>query len=290
MTKLVAQTFKAPGQWQGPPPGLGDFIRGACHLFEHLEGTGVEFRLDVSQSGFAGLIKQDPAVFHAGAPDAIASAGEHFEDDAVLLRELDALARAGEGVLHVCSNMGAWHRRQLPEHTRNFVSRFYAFVPEIEDAVTQATGGRDYRVLSVRCGDRFFDEPSARVDAATESTVCRIIERHVLPGNHAPVVVISDCDTLRESLRARYGFTAMPYRSRHGANGGADAVAHDLCLLKRSSANVHINAWSDWWSGFSHYTSMLFSVPSVNFRAPRFEREEVTGAEPRPAWRWRPGG
>jgi hypothetical protein len=275
MTKLVVQTYKAPHQWRSHPPGIGDFVRGACHLFERLDGTGAELRIDVSQTEFAGLIEQDPAMFYTGDPAAIAAAGEHFEDDAPFERDLAALLQSNGGVLHVCSNMGAWNRVQLPDRTRHFMMRFYRFVPAIENAVTEATAGRDYRVVTIRCGDRFFDDPDAAVDPDTEQRISRIIESEILGAESTPLFVTSDSHQLRVLLRERYGLLTLPRRSQHGAFGHAEAVAADLCLLKRSRFNYHINAWTDWWSGFSHYTSMIFRIPSSNFRSPRFEREDV---------------
>ena len=68
----------------------------------------------------------------------------------------------------------------------------------------------------------------------------------------------------------------LPHRSQHGAFGTVLPVAMDLCMLKRSRFNYHINVWSDWWSGFSHYTSMIFKIPSMNFREPRYAKEEIT--------------
>jgi hypothetical protein len=53
-------------------------------------------------------------------------------------------------------------------------------------------------------------------------------------------------------------------------------VAVDMCLLRHSKANHHINAWASWWSGFSHYTSILSGVGGLNFRAPLFACEAVS--------------
>lgn len=276
MSALLVQTFKAPQQWRGDPPGIGDFVRGACHLFERLEGTGIELRIDVSQTGFAHVIEQDPSLFYAGDPQSIADAGEHFEDDARLEVDLRELRRSGSGVLHVCSNMGTWNRVQLADRTRAFIRRFYDFVPEVEAAITSATGGKDYCVVSIRCGDQYFADPEARVDAEAERIICRLLEREVLSAATAPLLVMSDCAPLKRIIAERFNLLTLPHHSQHGAFGHADVVASDLCLLKRSACNYHINAWSDWWSGFSHYTSIIFKVPSVNFRSPRFDREEIT--------------
>ncbi len=274
MTNLVAQTYKAPRHWRGHPPGIGDFVRGACHLLERLDGTGIELRLDVSQTGFAHVIEQDPSVFFAGDPQSIADAAEYFEDDEPFEADLAALKRAERGVLHVCSNMGAWNRVTLPLRTRQFMAPFYRFVPEIERAVTELSSGHGYRVVNIRCGDRYFSDPAAAIPDETVRLVSTILERDVLVGP-SPVVVMSDSAVLKSLLSRRYGLPAMSHQSQHGAFGGAEAVARDLCLLKRSSFNIHINTWADWWSGFSHYTSMIFNVPSANYRAPRFAREEV---------------
>ncbi len=274
MSRLVVQTYKAPQQWRTHPPGVGDFIRGACHLFERLDGTGVELRIDVSQTEFADLIQYDESLFYRGDPLAIAEADEYFEDDQPFEAALRTLRRAHDGILHVCSNMGEWQRARLPKRTRDFVAPFYTFVPEVDAAVHDVIQGRAYRVLAIRCGDRFFDGPTATIDELTRAQIVRILEDHVLRGPDA-IVLLSDSATLKSELSERYGLLTLPYRSRHGAFGGAGAVVKDLCVLKGSRFNYHINAWSDWWSGFAHYTSMIFNVPEMNFRAPRFAREDL---------------
>ena len=100
--------------------------------------------------------------------------------------------------------------------------------------------------------------------------------RQVLPCARAPMVVTSDCHELKLELARRYGMIALPHRSQHGAFGNALPVAIDLNMLKNSRFNYHINCRADWWSGFSHYTSMIFRVPSMNFRSPHFAKEEIT--------------
>lgn len=273
----VIQCYKSPRQWIESPPGLGDYIRGACHLFETLAPLGIDLRLDVSQTGFATLIAQDEAIFQTGDASRIASAGEYFEDeDHLALRErLMAFRRSGQADLYVSTNLGAWDRLTLPEATRQFAGAFYRFSDEVERE-TAALAPAAYEVLSVRCGDHCYHDPAATPPAATEQLICSIVERHVLPRHQCPIVVTSDCYSLKVALARRYGMTAFPHHSQHGAFGNERPVAVDLCLLKHSRFNYHINAWADWWSGFSHYTSMVFRIPSMNFRAPRYEREEVT--------------
>ena len=42
----------------------------------------------------------------------------------------------------------------------------------------------------------------------------------------------------------------------------------DVELLKRANHIYHINLWQTWWSGFSHYTSLIFDVPETNVVGP----------------------
>ena len=275
--KRVIQTYKAPHQWVESPPGLGDFVRGACHLFETLQRLGVELRIDVSQTEFASLIKQDPSLFHAGEKGRIASAEEYFEDhDHLTLQDrLMTFLRSGETELYVSTNLGAWHRLALPDATRGFIAGFYHFTDEIEHLTALALPAA-YEVLSVRCGDHCYSDPAASVSGDSARLIDSIIERHVLPRTQFPLVVTSDCHELKLDLARRYGFITLPHRSQHGAFGNVRPVAIDLCLLKHSRFNYHINVWADWWSGFSHYTSAIFKIPSMNFRSPRYAREEIT--------------
>lgn len=275
--KRVIQTYKAPHQWIESPPGLGDFVRGACHLFEILQRLGIELRIDVSQTEFAGLITQDESIFHTGEKSRVASAEEFFEDqdDLMLQERLMTFLRSADTEFYVSANLGAWNRLTLPDATREFAGKFYHFTDEVERDIALAVPS-SYEVLSVRCGDHCYNDPTARVSVEAELLIHSIIEQHVLPRRQAPVVVTSDCHALKLDLARRYDLATLPHHSQHGAFGNVRPVALDLCLLKHSRFNYHINVWADWWSGFSHYTSLIFGIPSMNFRAPRYAREEIT--------------
>lgn len=291
--KRVIQTYKAPGQWRGTPPGLGDFVRGACHLFETLQPLGIELRLDVSRTGFAGLIEQDESIFQAGAEDRITAAAEYFEasDHHALRRRLSAFEKSDETELYLCTNLGAWDRLTLPEPTRQFIAGFYGFTEDVERATAERIQTREYELLSVRCGDQFYGDPGARVSDSDAQRIRSLVEKHVLTRLQAPLVITSDSHDLKMALASQYGMLLLPHRSGHGAYGDEQPVAMDLCALKHSRFNYHINTWADWWSGFSHYTSMVFRTPSMNFRSPRFAKEEITAEgrllAPRRWWhRW----
>lgn len=271
--KRLVQTYKPLGSWQHVPPGIGDFIRGTCHLFEHAQRLGVDLRIDVSGTGFAELIIQDPSAFQSGDPARIAAATEHFEDDTEFFHALDRFQRSRETELYVCSNMGAWDRPALPAPVREFAGKFYQFTAAVEDTVTRALPQPDFAVLSVRCGDESFDDPQAAVRPDQLQTVTGLIEREILPDARWPIVVISDSLAMKRALAAKYGFAILDHSPGHGARGDERPVALDLCVLKRARHSYHINAWTDWWSGFAHYTALIFGIPSTSFRAPRFARE-----------------
>jgi hypothetical protein len=259
-------------------------------LFELLHPLGVDVRFGVGATGFAGLIEQDPAVFHAGDASRSSAAAEYFEpsDHRRLRRHLKDFVRSDETELFVCTNLGDWDRLALPEATRRFASGFYRFTERVESLTAAALPTPDYEVMSVRCGDEFFNAehpPSPQLLRVVET----IIETHILPRAQMPLVVTSDCHALKLDIARRYGLLTLPHRSHHGAFGDALPVATDLCLLRHSRFNYHINAWADWWSGFSHYTSLIFEIPSMNFRSPVFVKEELTAAgqllSARPWWR-----
>ncbi len=271
--RRVIQTFKPSHEWHNSPPGLGDFIRGACHLHAILNQTGVELRVDMSRTGFAGLIVQDPGLFVAGDPERIAQAEEFFSDHTAMRHRLQAFVLSGETELYICTNAGAWNCMQLPERTHEAMQAFYRFTPHVENALAQALPVQDYEVLSIRCGDRFYGV-DGRPDEGMFQTLCRLVEHDVLPATRHPLVITSDCHQLKLDLAARYGLLMLSHRSRHGAfDDQVTPVAVDMCLLRHSKANHHINAWARWWSGFSHYTSMLAGVGGLNFRVPAFECE-----------------
>ena len=274
--KCVIQTFKPSNEWYSSPPGLGDFIRGACHVHEMLEGTGIEMRVDISRTGFARFIEHDPALFHASSAEAVAQAEEFFNDEVALRLRLQAFLASDETALHVSTNAGAWNRTTLPERTRVAMQGLFRFTADIERELAQGLPVQHYEVLSVRCGDRFYGA-DGRPDDVAFRTICNLIERDVLPAAAHPVVITSDCHELKLDLARRYGLLMLAHRSRHGAfDDEVRPVAVDMCLLRHSRANHHINAWAGWWSGFSHYTSMLSGVGGLNFRAPYFECEAVS--------------
>lgn len=275
-TKRVIQTYKAPHQWINSPPGLGDFVRGISHLYEKLEVSGMELRIDISQTEFSRLIVQDPSIFHVGEEARIASAEEYFVDHVALHNRLVAFQHSSESELYICTNLGAWNRLTLPESTREFSRKFYRFSDDVENMNAGALKKTEYEVLSVRCGDHFYGNPTDKVRNDQEAQIFGLIERQILPRTQLPLVVTSDCHELKCELARRYGMLTLPHQSQHGAFGNALPVAMDMCLLKNSKFNYHINSWATWWSGFSHYTSMIFNIPSMNFRAPDFLKEEIT--------------
>jgi len=276
MVKRVIQTYKSPADWRNSPPGLGDFVRGIVHLSEALEGSGIEFRVDVSQTDFFSLIIQNTAYFQAGDATRIASAEEYFVDHQALLQRLEAFSKSDEEDLYICTNLGNWNRTTLSKSACDFGAQFYQFTDTVERKLKTDLPVTQYEVLSLRCGDNFYDGSSIHVKSELDSKIYNIIDNIIIPNSQAPIVVTSDNHAVKLDLVKRYGFLALPHHSQHGAFGNVMPVAMDLCMLRDSRFNYHINSWATWWSGFSHYTSLIHQIPSMNFRAPNFQKEQVS--------------
>jgi hypothetical protein len=279
--KRIVQVYKPGGGWRKRPPGLGDFIRGACHLHELASRLGVDLRIDVSTTGFAALAVANDDLFHTGSTERdVLDAGEYFREPehAELIETLDAFCRSQGETIFVCTNLGAWNRTRLEPDTIRFMRRFYDFAPEVVTVSAATIGNGPYEVLSVRAGDRFFQRPDGTIDVDLKTKLFEIIERQVLPQARSPLVVMSDSFALKSELAARFGVRMTPGRPQHGADGSALPVAVDLNLLKGAAHVHHVNLWKWWWSGFSHYTSLIFSVPSTNYVAPLFVREDSDAA------------
>ena len=101
MQKRVIQVYKAPHQWVNGPPGLGDFVRGTCHLFEKLEVSGMEFRVDISQTEFFHLIEHDESIFQVGNEGRIAQAEEYFVDHVALHHRIIAFQHSTDSELYI---------------------------------------------------------------------------------------------------------------------------------------------------------------------------------------------
>ncbi|MBW4473044.1 MAG: hypothetical protein KME45_22095 [Stenomitos rutilans HA7619-LM2] len=276
--KKIIQTYKAGKQWQHNPPGLGDFIRGTCHLFERLEATGCELRVDVSQTDFSTLIEFDPSFFHLGEAHNIATAQEFFEthEHQEMYAQVDRFLNSQEEELYLCTNLGDWNRTSLPAATRAFAKKFYCFNESVTRSIAEKLTKPEYEVLSIRAGDQFIGKADGAVDDALKQRVFQIIEKKILPRSTFPIVVMSDSYELKCELADRYHCIMFSHVPQHGAYGNALPVAIDMQLLQHSEFNYHINAWQPWWSGFSHYTSLIFLIPSINFRSPAFIKEEIT--------------
>ena len=277
--KTIIHTYKSGRQWIHPsPPGLGDFIRGTCHLFERLDGTGCVLKVDISQTEFSELIDCDPSFFHVGEADKVANAEEWFAHHKDLLARIDRFLSSTEEELYLCTNLGNWARTSLPGKTRDFIKKFYQFNSKVTLPCDEVIAGRPYELLSIRTGDGFVGNGRGGdgVRGDLKLLLFSLIENRIVAHSHLPIVVISDSYDLKMELARRYNFIVFPHAPQHGSYGNALPASIDIHLLRNSKMNWHINAWQPWWSGFSHYTCLIFLIPSANFRTPLFIREEIT--------------
>ena len=255
---------------------MGDFIRGACHLIERYQNNEIEFKIDISQTEFSDLIEFDESLFTTGEAEKLNAAEEYFTDHVLFTEKVNAFLNSKDEKLFITTNLGNWNRLTLPNHVSNTIKKFYKFNNSIEEATAAAIDKSDYEVLSIRCGDQFFNQIDSSINKVVIELICKIIENNILPNLQYPLVVTSDSYALKNWLAEKYRFIVIPHQSQHGAFGNARPVAMDLCMLKNSKFNYHINSWATWWSGFSHYTSVIFNIPSMNFRAPDFIKEEIS--------------
>ena len=274
--KTLVHCYKHSDWWQNSPPGLGDFIRGCCHLYELAETHSLGFKIDLSKSGFSKFLDSDPILIVDGDEIEVRQAREFFVNHSSLREEISLFLSDTREALYVSTNLGQWDRITLPLMTKDFMRRVLRFDLRFARDVQNQVAATDYNVLSVRCGDNFYDQPHSIPPPEYLGVVVKLIESHILGVANAPVVVTSDSFALKKWLAQRFNFHILPHRSEHGAfNINIGPVATDMCLLSMSKMNFHINLWASWWSGFSHYTSLIFDIPSLNFRAPNFSPEFV---------------
>ena len=274
--KRIIQVFKAPDQWVNSPPGLGDFIRGTCHLHEFLSSKNIDFSIDISQSDFHNHIFQDAQLFSINDSEDIVNATEYFTHHNLLINDINQFLNSSETSLFVSTNFGNWNRVNLPLLTKETMKMLYVFNDSVSFDVSSNIPVNEYEVLSIRCGDKFYGKPEFSPEDSLLSIIFNIIENIILPNLKSPLVITSDSFHVKNHLSEKYGFLMLPHQSEHGAfNSSCYPVCMDMHLLKNSKYIYHINVWANWWSGFSHFTSQIFSIPSLNFRAPEFQTEQV---------------
>lgn len=132
-----------------------------------------------------------------------------------------------------------------------------------------------YEVLSIRYGGKFYGQTKHIFDSILTTQLSNIIENSILTNLRHPLVSTSDSYLLKKELVDKY-FLILPHYSE---NSAFDAALYPVCvdmnLLENPKFNYHINLWANWWSGLSHYISLIISLPSVNFHAPDFSRETL---------------
>ncbi len=263
--KRVIQVYKAAGTWKRPePPGIGDFIRGLCHLHEMGEKFGFSVAADISATEFWNCVDKGSPIFASTSPSLVKDAEELGDLHADLVLRIWEFMNSDREEILLSTNIGEWNRRSLPQSTKRFARQFYQFCGNISDREELGLIEGAYSVLSIRAGDDFFGSTRLPPRRNTQLILDKIAS-DILPVATEPIVVMSDSLALRDLVASRFKMLSTSTPSFHGAKGGARSVCRDLDLLAGSSHNFHINAWKGWWSGFSHYTSMIFDVPSTNF-------------------------
>lgn len=257
--KRIVQAFKRPEDWEHGTPGIGDFIRGTIHLYELGRKFDIDVKVDISGSLLDPHINYDDAMFIRGGDKQSTNAEEHFQDHAALVERLWEFSRSGDDELYLSTNLGRWSRTNLPSDIAEFAKKFFSFRNSVTDPINSWLPDSDIRVLHVRCGDRFF-HADRRLPRLQRAALAKIIEDNIdLDG--PPVVVISDSVWLKTYLVRKYSFIKSPATPNHVTGSDVLSTLMDLEILKRSIATYHVSIWHQWWSGYSHYTSLIFDTP-----------------------------
>jgi hypothetical protein len=274
--KKIIHVYKKDWSNYNLKPGFGDFVRGTCHLLEKYKNDNLEVLVDISKTDYSNFILPSNLLYAGGIDDNI-NAHYFINNEAALFDKLDVFCESqDEEIIFVCTNFGHWHRTILPSNVKEIIKNLYCFQDGIEARTIEAIGHSRYATLTIRCGDEFFNSADHGVFLTDKfSKVYELIETQILPYSNLPIVVTSDSYELKLFLAEKYNFIVLPHKPQHGAFGNVLPVVTDLCMLKNSSQNYFINNWSEWWSGFVHYTSIIFNIPELNFRFPLFERETI---------------
>jgi hypothetical protein len=277
MLKKIIHVYKDFDQWKNSPPGLGDFLRGSCHLHDFMTSKNIDFKIDISQTDFSNHINFNANIFTVSNASDINNANEYFTDHSLLMNDLNSFIASDKEYLYISTNLGLWNRLDLPGATKSFMSSFYDFNADVYSYGIKHTPVSSYEVLSIRCGDKFYGNSIHTLDPSLIDKLFKLIDYFIVPNLKHPLFITSDSFLLKKELAEKYGFLIMPHYSEHGAfNKSTFPVCVDMNLLKNSKFNYHINLWANWWSGFSHYTSLIFTIPSMNFRAPDFICEKLS--------------
>ena len=272
MKKKIIHVYKNDWKGHSLKPGFGDFIRGTCHLIEKYKSQNIDVLIDVSQTEYSNFLSKSK-ILHFGDARKLQNALYLINQHQKVKERLDQFIDADEDEIYIITNIGSWQRTVLSQKVRDYVKNAYDFTPNIGSNVKKVLGEESYATLTIRCGDGYFHEKKFANNFP--EIICELIEGQIIQDTKLPIVVASESYELKLFLAKKYGFKFLPHQSQHGAFGNVEPVVSDLFLLKNSQKNYYINNWSEWWSGFVHYTSIIFNIPEMNFRYPNFEREEI---------------
>jgi hypothetical protein len=270
MKKKIINVLKAPNQWgEGViPSGIGDFVIGCINLYELALAENWDIKIDISQTPLADLIIQNQEIFQTSLADEVVNAPvfKNPKKENILEAIKSSFEIQGLENFYLHTNYGFKRRNNLPAALKEWGKKFYCFNDEVSRMAEKITGSGDYSVLVIRCGDYFFQKESSNLvdEKNAPRHIINMIERYLPELHGKKVFIMCDFDDLKIFLSNKYNFSVMPHKASHGASGSMQSVAIDLAILKNSQQNIHINAWAPWWSGFSHYTSLIHSIPTIN--------------------------
>lgn len=122
--------------------------------------------MDVSNTGFAELIDQDPDHFHSGPLEETSCSGEFFSNNNQELWDaLNTFKSSDADHIYPTSNLGDWNRHSLPEACRIFGGAFFQFNKTVTNHSDPYTENGPFEVVHIRTGDIYMsrgDQPRPR--------------------------------------------------------------------------------------------------------------------------------
>lgn len=281
MTKKIIQVFKPNGGWREYPPGFGDFVRGTCNLHEHLKQHDINLFVDISHSSLSNYIIEDTSLFCENPKEQVVDAQEFFKSKEwpSLFKKIEDFIDSDEETLFLSTNVGEWSQLSLSDTTKDMAKKFFRFKHSVISPFNQLPTQEKYEVISIRCGDIYLSKTDSIDSKDNYKKIHRLLQTKIIPKLSQNAFIIGDCHRVTTNLAQSFGLIQTGLPPEHIGKSSEQLLPTmlDLCLLSHSKHNYHINIAHAWRSGFSHWASLVHSIPSTNFIKPAFYEERLDG-------------
>jgi hypothetical protein len=261
--KIVRHTYLTRCTTVRQPPGFGDYLRGSIGLAILAQEQGFSLKIDLSHHPVGAFLrdKRPPTALPG-------EVSEFFNERAHLLPEFVAHLRDDASVsltTNCCPDVGKVTDavRQLVRTQLSWDESIESRAEEVQRNISEGT----FAILHVRVADGRFHAWSA-----ANGSLCRRIERHVLPAWRGRLAVLSNNQAVKKALSERYNLPFVSTDAVHlGECNGLESKIRDtlvdFAIMSRASTIFSYSEYS-WDSGFSRWCACLYDVPFISMRRP----------------------